>query len=184
MISTSYQQTIEDSNCFVCNKIKIFYLDTIGYYWIFPRNPKKNEINVGIGIFRKTKLNLKNLLNNFKEKYNIEGKVNYVTGGLIPIGLQRPLIYKNVLFVGDSGVGTFPSTGQGIYRALVSGDIAGVCIVNQMTKKYPHLIYKRFLRWDLIGKTLLKNNLILKRINPKLVLSSLYYFQRFCDWII
>ena len=119
------------------------------------------------------------MLDSFKEENSIEGKINYVVGGLIPLGLQYPLIYKNILFVGDAGVGSFIFSGQGIYRALMSGDIAGRCIANRYPKKYPHLIRKSFIKWDVIGKIFTNTNFVFRKINPKLVLTSYEYVSRF-----
>jgi len=175
----SYQQTLENSNYFNPNKTKIIITGKFGYYWIFPRDPLKNEINLGIGFFGRFNYNLKNMLERFKIEQKIEGEVNHVTGGLIPLGLQKPLIYKNIIFVGDSGVGTYPLTGQGIYRALISGDIAGECIAKKYPKKYPYIINQKFIKWDVICKTFIWTNYKLKRLNPKLVLSSMYYFLSF-----
>jgi flavin-dependent dehydrogenase len=175
----TYQQTLEDTNCFLPNIVKIFFIGTFGYFWIFPRNPDKKEINVGIGFFSNFGYNLKELLEKFKKEKRITGKINYVTGGLIPVGLQRPLCYKNIFFVGDAGVGTFPINGQGIFRALISGDQAGKCIAEGCPNKYSHIMNRYFIKWDTLGKTYMRMNYILKNINPKLVLSSLNYFFRF-----
>lgn len=178
-IGSTYQQTLENSNCFVSDTIKVIYSDFGGYFWIFPRNPLKNEINVGVGSFQNFNYNLKEILEVFKEEQKIEGEINYVTGGLIPIGIQRPLIYKNILFVGDAGVGTYPLSGQGIYRALISGDIAGKNLARRTPKKYAHMMNKIFIRWDLICKTFFLPNILLKKINPKLILASLNHFLDF-----
>jgi len=175
----SYQQTLEDSNCFNHNKMKIIITGKFGYYWIFPRDPLKNEINLGIGFFGRFNYDLKNMLEKFKIKQKIDGKINHITGGFIPVGIQKPLMYKNILFVGDSGVGTYPLTGQGIYRALISGDIAGKCIAKKYVKKYPYIINQKFIKWDAICKTFILTNYILLRLDPKLVLSSMYYFLTF-----
>lgn len=154
-----YQQTLENSNCYMSDTIKIWYTNEIGYYWIFPRDEGKNEVNIGYGLLSKKikneGLNLKTKLENFKIENSIEGKIQYEIAGLIPIGLQYPLKYKNILFVGDAGVGCFPFQGQGIYRALISGDIAGKCIANNKSNIYPYLIKKSFIKWDLIGKSFL-----------------------------
>ena len=179
---TTYQQTLEDSNCFVSDTIKLFYSDFGGYYWIFPRNPLKNEINLGLGSLKKYNYDLKEMLERFKEEQNIQGKINHVTGGLIPIGLQRPFRYENILFVGDAGVGTFPLSGQGIYRALISGDIAGRLIAMKKPKKYGHVINKMFLRWDLINKTIFLLNSPIRKINQKLLLNLLNYYLNFLDF--
>jgi flavin-dependent dehydrogenase len=155
-----YQQTIANSNLFIKDTIKIWYVSEIGYYWIFPRNPEKKEINVGYGLYniekiRKEKINIKKKLENFKIENSINGKIQYEIGGMIPIGLQYPLKFKNIIFVGDAGVGCFPFQGQGIYRALLSGDLAGKCIANDKINKYPYYAKKYFIKWDIIGKSFL-----------------------------
>ncbi len=169
-----YQQTLENSNNFVNNTIKIWYTNEMGYYWIFPRNPIKKEINIGYGIFNKNKIkngkiNLKKKLDNFKLENSLNGKINYEIAGLVPIGLQYPLKYKNILFVGDAGVGCFPLQGQGIYRALLSGDFAGKCIAKNKSYMYPYLIKKCFIKWDLIGKYFLFFCDKLSNLNKNLV---------------
>lgn len=179
LIGSTYQQTLENSNCFISDTIKVIYSDFGGYFWIFPRDPLKNEINVGVGSFQNFNYNLKQILEVFKEEQKIKGKINYVTGGLIPIGIQRPLRYKNILFVGDAGVGTYPLSGQGIYRALISGDMAGKFLAMRNPKKYAHMMNKIFIRWDLICKTFFLPNILFKKINPKLILASLNHFLDF-----
>jgi len=89
-------------------------------------------------------------------------------------------MYRNILFVGDAGVGSFPLTGQGIYRALISGDIAGKCIAQNRAKKYPYIMYQKFIKWDVIGKNFVRINHILRRIGPKAVLMSSNYFYDIC----
>ena len=174
----TYQQTLEDSNWFYSDTVKLFFTGEFGYFWIFPRNPAKKEINLGIGISGRFDYNLKEMLEEFKEKMNIEGKINYVCGGLIPLGMQKPLRYKNILFVGDSGVGTFPFTGQGIYRALLSGDYAGYCIAHGCPNKYPYIMNKKFIKWDVVGKMFIYATYVFRRINPSLVFFSLNSFAR------
>jgi flavin-dependent dehydrogenase len=175
----TYQHTIEDSNCFIHDTIKVYYISEFGYYWIFPRNPRKKEVNVGVGFTKDFGYNLKNLLEEFEKKQNITGKINYVTGGLIPVGLQRPFKYKNILFVGDASAGSFPPTGQGIYRALLSGDAAGKCIALNQADKYPHMINKMFIKWDVICKFFASSNLVFRCINHNLALKNFDYFIKF-----
>lgn len=167
--SVGYQQTIENYKNFNKNVYKIFFQGDAGYYWIFPRNPDKKEINVGFGTSNSDKYNLVKLLEKFKEKNNITGDINYKSGGLIPMGLQRPLKYKNILFVGDAGVGTFTLWGEGNYRAIISGNIAADCISNNCTWKYPRIINQTFGKWDFFGKTYIKTSNLLKRIGPRAV---------------
>lgn len=170
----AYQETLRNSNLFKSDTIKLYFTGKIGYYWIFPRNPEHNEINVGIGFFNRNEKHLKELLSQFKINHGITGDISYVTAGLIPVGLQRPFQYKNILFVGDTSVGTFPYTGKGIYRALISGDIAGKCIATNNTKKYSYLINNAFMSREYLFSTFfIKLNNILKNINPELVLKFL-----------
>ena len=61
-IALGYQETLENSDSFFSNSIKIYYSGEFGYYWIFPRDPIKKEINVGVGIFGDFGLNLKKML--------------------------------------------------------------------------------------------------------------------------
>jgi flavin-dependent dehydrogenase len=175
----TYQHTIENSNCFTPDTIKIYYIGEFGYYWIFPRDPNKKEVNVGIGFMKEFGCNLKNFLEEFEKKQNITGKINYVTGGPIPIGLQRPFKYKNILFVGDTSVGSFPPSGQGIYRALLSGNAAGRCIANNQVNKYPHIINEMFLKWDIICKFFTSANIVFRNINLNLVLKNYDYLIKF-----
>jgi len=153
----SYQQTLEDSNYFNPNTIEILYSFSydLGYYWIFPRDPERREVNIGVGFVGRVDVPLKSLLEDFKESRGVEGRVVHVAGGLIPIGLQPPFMKDNILFVGDAGVGTFPLTGQGIYRALISGDDAGRCIATGKPWLYPSIVKRKFIKWEVLGKLIL-----------------------------
>lgn len=180
---TSYQQTLMHSNWYDKNKIKIIFDGRFGYYWIFPRREKYQEVNIGVGYYGNFMLPLKDIVEEFKKKHNITGEVVHRTGGLIPMGFQPPLKYRNILFVGDAGVGTFPLSGQGIYRALLSGDVAGKCIASGNISKYPYEIRRLFIKWDIIGTSVLRLNYVLRSINNSLVLSFLKRFFTFADVI-
>ena len=169
-----YQQTINNSNYFIEDTIKIWYKNEIGYYWVFPRDPVKKQINLGYAIFdykkiKNENINLRKKLEKFKNEKSIDGNKYYEICGMIPLGLQYPLKYKNILFVGDAGVGCFPFQGQGIYRALLSGDIAGNCIARNKFHKYSYIINKSFIKWDLIGKMFLHICDKLGNLNKNLV---------------
>lgn len=177
-IGITYQQTLENSNYFKEDTVKIFLTVNNGYFWIFPRDPEKKEINLGVGISNKKNIDIKKNLEKFKKIHDINGEINYTLGGLIPVGLQKPFIYKNILFVGDSGVGTMPITGEGIYRALLSGDIAARCIVQDDIKKYPYYIYKNFIKWQILGMSMLKIGDIVNKIGDKAVF---FLWKKFFD---
>lgn len=183
LYSKSYQQTLIDSNSYFPNTLKVYFDQRIGYYWIFPRREQYQEINIGIGISQKMEANLNKLLEQFKKKHQINGTIDHVTGGIIPQGLQYPFKYKNILFVGDAAVGTFPISGQGIYRALLSGDVAGACIAKNKVNQYPHIIMKMFIKWDVIGKTFFRMNHVIRHINPYLVLSFHNFYLKYTKMI-
>ncbi len=164
IVGSTYQQTIEECNWFDPHVIKVIFFDASGYYWAFPRDPKKQEVNLGLGIIGGCHQNLKQMLEDFKAYHQIGGRVNYVVGGLIPAGIQRPLRYRNILFVGDAGVGTFPLLGAGIYRALLSGEIAARCLVHRHPEHYPYKIYQAFIKWEVLGKTFLHTSNVLSHI--------------------
>jgi flavin-dependent dehydrogenase len=153
--------------------MKVIFTSYLGYFWIFPRNPEKQEVNVGVGILGDFGYHLKEILEQFKEEKDITGTVNYVVAGLVPLGLQHPLRHKNILFVGDAGVGAFPLNGQGIYRALMSGEIAGRCIARETLNAYPFLIHREFLKWDMIGTMFIRMNRVFRKINPELFYTSI-----------
>lgn len=172
LVGYGFQQTIKNCSAYEDHSLKIIFDKHGGYYWLFPRHPETREMNLGIGLTINNNVKLSLLLEQFKKDHHITGTIDYSTGGLIPEGLQYPLKHKNIIFVGDTGVGTLPMNGQGIYRALLSGDIAGKYIVKQDLKGYAHEIIREFGKMDVIGKLLLRWNSLVYHINPKLVLAS------------
>lgn len=177
-VGTTYQQTIQNANCFTAGTMKVIFTSYLGYFWIFPRNPVKQEVNLGVGILGDFGYHLKGILEQFKKERNITGTVNYVVAGLVPLGLQDPLRHKNILFVGDAGVGAFPFNGQGIYRALMSGEIAGRCIAGKRLHTYPSLIHQEFLKWDIAGSLFIRMNQVFRKINPELFFTTINMFTR------
>jgi flavin-dependent dehydrogenase len=179
MQAKTYQQTLENCNLFIPHLLKLIYTDfCAGYFWIFPRNPEKKEVNLGIGvrITTTTRFPLKEILEQFKQEYGIEGKVNYTLGGVVPVGLQRPLRYQNILFVGDAGVGTFSLSGEGIYRALLSGDIAGYCLAANHSEWYPKMMYEHLIGWEIFGKFFLKLTSVLNKVGNRSLLAMYHLF--------
>lgn len=178
MKGITYQQTLEDCNKFCPNTLKVIFTDYYaGYFWIFPRNPKKKEVNLGVGVIITTDFKLKKTLERFKEEQGIEGQVNYTVGGLIPVGFQRPLRYKNILFVGDAGVGTVPTSGAGIHRALLSGDIAGYCLATNHPERYSRIVYQKITKWDFLSEVFLWMASVLNKVGkrPLFAMYHLYH---------
>lgn len=104
-----------------------------GYGWVFP---KKNSINIGLGEFEpavdpcKDKRNIKELFEEFiqslTEKNIIPSDIPLgdVKGGLLPVFPLEKTYSDRVLLCGDAAGFVNPITGEGIYYAMVSGELA------------------------------------------------------------
>jgi flavin-dependent dehydrogenase len=180
MKGLTYQETLTDCNKFHKNRITLYYFGRLGYYWIFPRNPFENEVNIGVGLLETRQEAGPKLLQDCKNKINITGKPVHYTGGVIPLGLQRPFRIKNILFVGDAGVGTFTYLGEGIRRALSNGEIAAHCIVNNQINKYSRLMMKEFFLWDFIGRCGIKTSKVLSYVSED---AMFFLLHRYFDFI-
>ncbi|MCR4348186.1 MAG: NAD(P)/FAD-dependent oxidoreductase [Sulfuricaulis sp.] len=102
-----------------------------GYGWLFP---KGGLANLGLGIDRQLKPDLKTPLEHLHGELVRQGRVGpevmQRTGGAIPVGgLRERLVYKHTLFIGDAGGFTHPITGAGIAAAVQSGERAGLAAV-------------------------------------------------------
>lgn len=101
-----------------------------GYGWLFP---KGDRANLGIGVARAERHNLKPLLDALHQRLIAEGRVGAevfsYTGGPIPVGgLTGPTGRAGVmpvLLAGDAAGLANPVTGAGINAAVVSGAMAG-----------------------------------------------------------
>ena len=104
-----------------------------GYGWVFP---KKNYLNIGIGEFEtdhngtKPKKNLKEVFENYieilKEKKILPKNfiIKNLQGGTLPIFPLQKTYSDHILLCGDAAGFINPITGEGIYYAMVSGQIA------------------------------------------------------------
>ncbi len=110
--------------------------NTFGYAWLFP---KRSCVNIGLGgILGKTK-DVKGSFTKFvgilKEKKLIPKNVqpkNFSTA-LIPVGGPIEKTYTDrVVLCGDAAGFVHPLTGEGIYYAMVSGEIASKVITKVM----------------------------------------------------
>jgi geranylgeranyl reductase family protein len=141
------------------------YIDW-GYSWIFPN---KDEIIIGLGGLNR--MNNKRFIELFHEylsaldlfpemKKTQRIKIN---GHLIPCGnaVQKP-VYHNAILVGDAAGFPDPISGEGIYQAQRSAEIASLSIYRSMNagasleKTYlkllqeyifPEIFHAKILRW-------------------------------------
>jgi len=114
-----------------------------GYGWVFP---KKRHINIGIGEFifkneKKARINLTSVFKEFieilkKEKIIPESiNVKKCEGGALPINTLKKTFCNRVLLVGDAAGFVCTTSGEGIYYAMKSGEIAAEVISKALDSK-------------------------------------------------
>jgi geranylgeranyl reductase family protein len=104
-----------------------------GYGWVFP---KKEHVNIGVVEFREAinpsikKKNLQRSFTDFLRDLKQQGLLptrppTIIThGGAFPTCQMKRLTADRVLLCGDAGGLTNPLTGEGIYSAMCSGEMA------------------------------------------------------------
>lgn len=130
-----------------------------GYAWVFP---KKNSVNIGIGEFQsavskeRPKIPLKETYEKFiatlqeKKLLPADFPIENLKGATLPIFPLENTCGDRVLLCGDAAGFINPITGEGIYYAMVSGQIAADVIVEGLSS---HDLSYRFLSryqtlWD------------------------------------
>ncbi len=107
-----------------------------GYGWVFP---KKQHINIGIVKLSSDQNmpNKMNLLKVYKDYFNIlkktkiipeNVKIGQCKGGTLPLAPLEKTYSNRVILVGDAAGFINPITGEGIYYAMSSGEIAAKII--------------------------------------------------------
>jgi geranylgeranyl reductase family protein len=113
-----------------------------GYGWIFP---KGDHVNVGVGGWESEGPRLREQLNRLCTEYGIDpSNVTDVRGHRLP--LRRPstkLAGARALLVGDAAGLVDPVSGDGIYEALVSSQLATDAILSDAIDTYPARLRER-----------------------------------------
>ena len=107
-----------------------FYFDVAetGYGWIFPH---KGYYSVGIFGQASRLSNPKGTMLSFLNRLGLQGKCK-LHGHMIPLGgIDRRIAGDRILLAGDSAGFVDPFTGEGIYYAIRSGQIAAQAILDQ-----------------------------------------------------
>ena len=114
-----------------------------GYGWVFP---KKKHLNIGVGFIHFVKqktTDKKSLLDLYsqyitilkKEKIIPENiKIGKCKGGALPVYPLEKTYSERVILVGDAAGFINPLSGEGIYYAMASGEIAANIIVKCFEK--------------------------------------------------
>ncbi len=122
--------------CYIHSRFK----GIMGYGWIFP---KKEHLNIGIGGVWATHGEKINLLKSYRDYIDFLKQNNLIPknlkkspikGGRLPINPLEKTYGERILLVGDAAGFINPSTGEGIYYAMSSGEIAAKMIIKALQK--------------------------------------------------
>jgi flavin-dependent dehydrogenase len=115
----------------------------VGYFWVFPE-VRSGLIKVGVGEsldnLLKRGVSIRQVLEKFKERFGIEGKVVRECGATLPLGkFRRKYVERGgALHIGTAGGFINPLTGAGIKLAILSGHALAtgrMDIVSRMEKE-------------------------------------------------
>jgi geranylgeranyl reductase family protein len=110
-----------------------------GYGWVFP---KSRHLSVGAGTFIGQARNLKQALVSFLDALGVEYREQdiVIKGQPVPLGGQEGVFHRErLLLVGDAASLAEPMTGEGIYYAVKSGQIAAKTIGRALGSSAIHL---------------------------------------------
>jgi len=115
-----------------------------GYGWSFP---KKDSVNIGVGEYQflgRSNEDKKNLTDLYKSFLSLlknqkiipkDLKIKKLQGGGFLIWPLKKTYADRVLLCGDAAGFVNPTTGEGIYNAMTSGEIASGVIINSLEKE-------------------------------------------------
>ena len=132
-----------------------------GYAWAFPS--KGNLLNIGIGVplsvFKKEKMDIKNLLDEFVKTLESRGVIvenlRMEKSFMLPFASSRPkLAHNRVALIGDAGSMINPMSGEGIFYGMEAGFLLAnethqlinesASMLNAGITKYEKVFNKRF----------------------------------------
>lgn len=161
------------------NGIEIhFGITEKGYAWVSTNN---GITNIGITDVYNPKINYKNVFNKFLEYLKIDVDLSNLKGAFTPIGVNKPIVYKNIYFVGDAVGACDPLTLSGLRYALSSGEYCAKSIA-----KNSKLVYKRYIK--ILKIRFLFMQLLQKIFYLKIILFMIFnigcrFFNRFIAYV-
>jgi geranylgeranyl reductase family protein len=113
-----------------------------GYGWIFP---KGDHVNVGVGGWGSEGPRLREHLRRLCEHYGFDSEeLANVRGHRLPMRRSRTRFGDGrALLVGDAAGVLDPVSGDGIYEALVTGELAARHILDDRVHEYPAALHAR-----------------------------------------
>ena len=132
-----------------------------GYAWAFPS--KGDLLNIGIGVplsvFKKEKMDIKNLLDEFLKTLESRGVIvenlRMEKSFMLPFASSRPkLAHNRVALIGDAGSMINPMSGEGIFYGMEAGFLLAnethqlinesASMLNTGIRRYEKVFNKRF----------------------------------------
>ena len=128
-ISAQYEFSLDEERVSerIGNWFEVFYLMEYGYGWL---SPMKDGMKVGIGILAEKKPDIWGMVERFLDHPLIGPKIddaklmNKEAHSIPMSGPTEVLASGKILLAGDAGGFVYPGTGEGIYYAMGSGEIA------------------------------------------------------------
>lgn len=123
-----------------------------GYSWVFP---KEKHLSVGTGSLSGGRIPLRGILDDYFAQLGLQEHARgaAVHGHSVPTGITRPLAGHRFLLVGDAAGLADPLTGEGIFYALRSSQLASQVITDAVKRGDPSLTpYAGLIRTELEGE--------------------------------
>lgn len=133
-----YQIKLDNSNLLINhNEIGVFFNSSIPFFiWIIPE--KEHSFRIGV-----LANNGKQILTDFLREQEIEGEIEEIFAGKIPIGFI-PTSSDSIALVGDAACQVKPLTGGGLSFGLQSARILADCIKEDKLEQYDSRWKKKF----------------------------------------
>ncbi len=162
-----------------------FDIDAVpaGYAWNFP---KKNHLSIGVGVFKKKKLNLHQLCQEYIDKLGIKDIKSISKHGFqIPVSPRTDgFVKNNVFLIGDAAGFADPITAEGISNAIYSGNLLAEAIIEgELTLDRVEALYNDKINEKLVPELMTSLKLSKWFYKQKTVRNLLLkkYGQRFSD---
>ena len=123
-----------------------------GYGWV---SSFDGMVNVGLTDIYNSKINYNKVFAEFLNELKIEADITNLKGAFTPIGINKPLIFGNVYFVGDAVGACDPMTLSGLRYGLKSGEMCAKAISEANSKIYLSYVKKLKIKFNLM-KALMK----------------------------
>ena len=123
-----------------------------GYGWV---STYKGITNIGLTDVYNPKLNYNKTFTEYLRKLNIKANVKNLKGAFTPIGIRKPIINKNIFYVGDAVGACDPLTLSGLRYGLFTGKMCAKSIKKKNNRLYQRSILKLKIKF-IIMKIILK----------------------------